>query len=245
MTLDTPAGAALYLPGKSICFERSPYARYYILCVGRYYLALSSWSHAMHCSFRQPLLLSLAATFLPPTAIHTSQVTRQGKIRNTYIHLFSPVKHLPNFNFDSQSLTLSSTEFLPFTSTILHPTHRQPDNFNIFSTTPLKPNRGKSISSFSATGWRLATSHHRSKHQAFSPAISSSHTKMCIQYYRRYTCGDSKKEDYRQCESRRGTNVRCDPVETKYYEKAAHYFVDHMITNSTNGMEKGKKKEKS
>lgn len=99
VTLDTPAGAALYLPGKSICFERSPYARYYILCVGRYYLALSSWSHAMHCSFRQPLLLSLAATFLPPTAIHTSQVTRQGKIRNTYIHLFLPCQASPNLQF--------------------------------------------------------------------------------------------------------------------------------------------------
>lgn len=167
-TCDTrhSAGAALYLPGKSICFERSPYARYYILCVGRYYLALSSWSHVMHCSFRQPLLLSLAATFLPPTAIHTSQVTRQGKIRNTYIHLFSPVKHLPNFNFDSQSLTLSSTESLPFTSTILHPTHRQPDNFNIFSTTPLSQiveNQSRAFRQL-AGGWLLPITDQSIKH---------------------------------------------------------------------------------
>jgi hypothetical protein len=70
---------------------------------------------------------------------------------------------------------------------------------------------------------------------------------MCIQYYRRYTCGDKRKEDFHQCEKRRGTNVRCTPLEEKFYEESAHYCVDHIVSSEIN--EKMKrippKKEKS
>jgi len=54
---------------------------------------------------------------------------------------------------------------------------------------------------------------------------------MCTQYYRRYTCGDKRKEDFRQCEKRRGTNVRCTPIEEKSYENSAHYCLDHMVSS--------------
>lgn len=33
---------------------------------------------------------------------------------------------------------------------------------------------------------------------------------MCMQYYRIYTCGCRKEEEYKQCEDRLGTNVKCD-----------------------------------
>ncbi|KAG9519094.1 hypothetical protein KCU71_g8603, partial [Aureobasidium melanogenum] len=70
---------------------------------------------------------------------------------------------------------------------------------------------------------------------------------MCTQFYRRYTCGDKRKEDFRQCEKRRGTNVRCETVETKYYEKSAHYCLDHMVSESSVGMKEATsgKKEKT
>ncbi|CAD0108222.1 unnamed protein product [Aureobasidium uvarum] len=70
---------------------------------------------------------------------------------------------------------------------------------------------------------------------------------MCTQFYRRYSCGDKRKEDFRQCEKRRGTNVRCEPIESKFYEEAAHYCIEHMITDPSVGMKRvvGVRKEKS
>jgi hypothetical protein len=69
---------------------------------------------------------------------------------------------------------------------------------------------------------------------------------MCTQHYRRYTCGDKRKEDFRQCEKRRGTNVRCTPVQEKYYEDSAHYCFDHMVSQDANEkMKKMPTKEKS
>ncbi|KAG9558825.1 hypothetical protein KCU61_g4247, partial [Aureobasidium melanogenum] len=70
---------------------------------------------------------------------------------------------------------------------------------------------------------------------------------MCTQFYRRYTCGDTRKEDFRQCEKRRGTNVRCASIESKMYEKPAHYCFDHMVSESSRGMKEatsGKKEKK-
>jgi len=52
---------------------------------------------------------------------------------------------------------------------------------------------------------------------------------MCKQMYREYTCGCKKEGEFIQCAARRGTGVKCDPVEKVELEAAIHMCSDHMV----------------
>ncbi|KEQ82377.1 hypothetical protein M438DRAFT_347165 [Aureobasidium pullulans EXF-150] len=60
---------------------------------------------------------------------------------------------------------------------------------------------------------------------------------MCIQYSRKYSCGCSIKEEFRQCGKRSGTNVKCHPVEDKGLEKSGHYCRAHMVAKGSGNEE--------
>ncbi len=52
---------------------------------------------------------------------------------------------------------------------------------------------------------------------------------MCIQYYRMYTCGCRKEEEFQQCEGRIGTNVKCTPVIWEALPVSLHMCKRHMV----------------
>ena len=52
---------------------------------------------------------------------------------------------------------------------------------------------------------------------------------MCTQDYRMYTCGCKKLEEFRQCEARLGTNVRCNPVVQNPLDPSVHMCSRHMV----------------
>lgn len=53
--------------------------------------------------------------------------------------------------------------------------------------------------------------------------------KMCEQDYRRYTCGHTKMEGFRQCDERAGTNTKCTPITKNRLPDSPHMCVDHMV----------------
>ena len=59
---------------------------------------------------------------------------------------------------------------------------------------------------------------------------------MCIQFYREYTCGCIKKEEFVQCEKRLGSNVRCDPVRQMPLPGALHMCIRHMVREGKDEM---------
>ncbi|KAL4891354.1 hypothetical protein BDV59DRAFT_182301 [Aspergillus ambiguus] len=52
---------------------------------------------------------------------------------------------------------------------------------------------------------------------------------MCTQYYRMYTCGCRKTEEFKQCEERQGTNVKCSPVKWEPLDPSVHMCARHMV----------------
>ncbi|KAL6229472.1 hypothetical protein BDW75DRAFT_97594 [Aspergillus navahoensis] len=52
---------------------------------------------------------------------------------------------------------------------------------------------------------------------------------MCIQYYRLYTCGCKKNEEFKQCNERLGTNVKCSPVRLEPLDPSVHMCAKHMM----------------
>jgi len=59
---------------------------------------------------------------------------------------------------------------------------------------------------------------------------------MCIQYYRTYTCGCKRNEEFVQCDERLGTNVRCDEVHLKPLLAALHMCFSHMVEEGNDEM---------
>lgn len=52
---------------------------------------------------------------------------------------------------------------------------------------------------------------------------------MCVLEVRKYTCGCTKNEEFRQCEARRGTNVKCTPVRKVDLLDSSHMCINHMV----------------
>jgi len=59
---------------------------------------------------------------------------------------------------------------------------------------------------------------------------------MCTQYYRLYTCGCKKEEEYKQCEERLGTNVKCSPMNWVPLDPSAHMCKKHMVKEGKDEM---------
>ncbi|PVH68583.1 hypothetical protein DL98DRAFT_522667 [Cadophora sp. DSE1049] len=52
---------------------------------------------------------------------------------------------------------------------------------------------------------------------------------MCVQTYRKCTCGCRKPEEFKQCERRLGTNVKCTPVTKEDLPESLHMCSKHMV----------------
>ena len=61
---------------------------------------------------------------------------------------------------------------------------------------------------------------------------------MCTQYYRKYTCGCKQPEEFKQCEERLGTNVRCNRVLREELDAPSHMCIKHMVKSGTERMER-------
>ncbi|KAK4159216.1 hypothetical protein QBC43DRAFT_304845 [Cladorrhinum sp. PSN259] len=59
---------------------------------------------------------------------------------------------------------------------------------------------------------------------------------MCVQTYRVYTCGCKKPEEFKQCEARLGTNVKCTPVTREDRLSSPHMCSTHMVKQGAHGM---------
>ncbi len=59
---------------------------------------------------------------------------------------------------------------------------------------------------------------------------------MCEQDYRMYTCGCKKLEEFRQCEERQGTNVKCTPVKMTKVQDSVHMCSKHMVKEGKDEM---------
>ncbi|QKX54495.1 uncharacterized protein TRUGW13939_01582 [Talaromyces rugulosus] len=53
--------------------------------------------------------------------------------------------------------------------------------------------------------------------------------KMCTQFFRMYTCGCRKTEEFQQCPERFGTNVKCSPVRWTESGASLHMCIKHMV----------------
>lgn len=58
---------------------------------------------------------------------------------------------------------------------------------------------------------------------------------MCITYYITYTCGCKGDLEFVQCENRRGTNVKCDPMEKNLGKEASNYCPRHLFAAKVEG----------
>ena len=52
---------------------------------------------------------------------------------------------------------------------------------------------------------------------------------MCKSKFIKYTCGCKKEMEFVQCEERRGTNVRCNPVRKEWGKDSANYCRVHLV----------------
>lgn len=52
---------------------------------------------------------------------------------------------------------------------------------------------------------------------------------MCIQNYRMYTCGCKRTEEFKQCEPRQGTNVKCSRMTWEPLDPSVHMCLQHMV----------------
>ncbi|KAL4778849.1 hypothetical protein BJX76DRAFT_342307 [Aspergillus varians] len=55
---------------------------------------------------------------------------------------------------------------------------------------------------------------------------------MCTQFYRIYSCGCKKPEQFKQCDERLGTNVKCDPITSEPLPESDHMCARHMVRPS-------------
>lgn len=53
---------------------------------------------------------------------------------------------------------------------------------------------------------------------------------MCKQMYIKYTCGCEKNGEYKQCDERIGTNVKCKPLPREKEKDSGHMCAAHMTT---------------
>lgn len=59
---------------------------------------------------------------------------------------------------------------------------------------------------------------------------------MCKQYFRVYTCGCKKLEEFVQCQARQGTNVKCLPTTQVPLAVSVHMCSKHMVKPGTDEM---------
>ncbi|KAI0837091.1 hypothetical protein F5Y06DRAFT_91836 [Hypoxylon sp. FL0890] len=59
---------------------------------------------------------------------------------------------------------------------------------------------------------------------------------MCKQYYRMYTCGCKKEEEFKQCDERLGTNVKCSRIRWEELPVSAHMCKKHMVKQGKDEM---------
>ncbi|KAL4916232.1 hypothetical protein BDW62DRAFT_212104 [Aspergillus aurantiobrunneus] len=52
---------------------------------------------------------------------------------------------------------------------------------------------------------------------------------MCTQFYRMYSCGCKKPEQFKQCDERLGTKVKCDPIKSEPLPESEHMCSRHMV----------------
>lgn len=52
---------------------------------------------------------------------------------------------------------------------------------------------------------------------------------MCISYIIRYTCGCTREMEFRHCEARKTTNVKCHPVQKEHGKTATNYCSRHLV----------------
>ncbi|CZT52446.1 uncharacterized protein RSE6_13782 [Rhynchosporium secalis] len=52
---------------------------------------------------------------------------------------------------------------------------------------------------------------------------------MCVQTYRKYSCGCRKPEEFKQCLARQGTNVKCRPITKEDLAESVHMCSKHMV----------------
>ena len=52
---------------------------------------------------------------------------------------------------------------------------------------------------------------------------------MCKQYFRKYTCGCQRKEQFVQCDTHRGTILQCARTENQKPELATNYCSQHLV----------------
>lgn len=52
---------------------------------------------------------------------------------------------------------------------------------------------------------------------------------MRVQEYVKYTCGCKQESEFKQCDERQGTNVKCDPIKKVLVGSVQHYCRKHLV----------------
>ncbi|KAF2663981.1 hypothetical protein BT63DRAFT_116899 [Microthyrium microscopicum] len=69
----------------------------------------------------------------------------------------------------------------------------------------------------------------RSCQYFLSGACSHAHAISCEILIHKYSCGCTKNEEFKQCDARAGTNVRCSPTTKESFPESTHMCFMHMV----------------